>query len=199
MLEQRIQQHFIDAADLQFQAAQALAGPIAAAVQAAVACITAGGKVLACGLGASAAAAQQLAALCVAGFERERPELAALALGADTGLLSAESAFAAQPQAAFARQVRALGQLGDVLLMLSVTGDEPALLAALEAAHERELMVLLLTGRSGGALAQRLRETDVLIGVPHDRPARVREVHTLVLHCLCDGIDAQLLGEEESS
>jgi hypothetical protein len=118
---------------------------------------------------------------------------------ANAGLLSAESAFAAQPQAAFARQVRALGQLGDVLLMLSVTGDEPALLAALEAAHERELMVLLLTGRSGGALAQRLRETDVLIAVPHDRPARVREVHTLVLHCLCDGIDAQLLGEEESS
>jgi len=73
------------------------------------------------------------------------------------------------------------------------------LLAALEAAHERELMVLLLTGRSGGAIAARLRETDVLIAVPHDRPARVREVHTLVLHCLCDGIDAQLLGEEESS
>ncbi|MGE4376627.1 MAG: SIS domain-containing protein [Burkholderiaceae bacterium] len=199
MLEQRIQQHFIDAADLQYQAAQALAAPIAAAVQAVVACLTGGGKVLACGLGASAAAAQQFAALCVAGFERERPELAALALGADAGLLSAESAFAAQPQAAFARQVRALGQLGDVLLMLSVTGDEPALLAALEAAHERELMVLLLTGRNGGAIAARLRETDVLIAVPHDRPARVREVHTLVLHCLCDGIDAQLLGEEESS
>lgn len=199
MLEQRIQQHFIDAADLQYQAAQALAAPIAAAVQAVVACLTGGGKVLACGQGASAAAAQQFAALCVAGFERERPELAALALGADAGLLSAESAFAAQPQAAFARQVRALGQLGDVLLMLSVTGDEPALLAALEAAHERELMVLLLTGRSGGAIAARLRETDVLIAVPHDRPARVREVHTLVLHCLCDGIDAQLLGEEESS
>ena len=80
MLEQRIQQHFIDAADLQYQAAQALAAPIAAAVQAVVACLTGGGKVLACGLGASAAAAQQFAALCVAGFERERPELAALAL-----------------------------------------------------------------------------------------------------------------------
>lgn len=201
MLEQRIQQHFIDSADLKYQAAQALSHPIAAAVQAVLACVTSGGKVLACGNGPSAAEAQQFAAFCVAGFERERPELAALALTADSTLLitaaaggNNNSTDAAQQ---FARQVRALGQAGDVLLALSVTGNDANLLAATEAAHERDMTVVVLTGRTGGKLAALLRETDVLISVPHDRAARVREVHALALHCLCDGVDAQLLGEQE--
>jgi len=197
MLEQRIQQHFIDSADLKYQAAQALSHPIAAAVQAVLACVTSGGKVLACGNGPSAAEAQQFAACCVAGFERDRPELAALALTADSTLLTAA---AGTPDVAqqFARQVRALGQAGDVLLALSVTGNDANLLAAAEAAHERDMTVVVLTGRTGGKLAAMLRETDVLISVPHDRAARVREVHALVLHCLSDGVDAQLLGEQEN-
>ena len=93
--------------------------------------------------------------------------------------------------------MRALGQAGDVLLALSVTGNDANLLAATEAAHERDMTVVVLTGRTGGKLAAMLRETDVLISVPHDRAARVREVHALVLHCLSDGVDAQLLGEQE--
>ena len=201
MLEQRIQQHFIDSADLKYQAAQALSHPIAAAVQAVLACVTSGGKVLACGNGPSAAEAQQFAAFCVAGFERERPELAALALSSDSSLLHATTGAAAgssaDPAQQFARQVRALGQAGDVLLALSVSGNDASLLAATEAAHERDMTVLVLTGRTGGKLAALLRETDVLISVPHDRAARVREVHALVLHCLSDGVDAQLLGEQE--
>ena len=98
-----------------------------------------------------------------------------------------------------ARQVRALGQAGDVLLAVTdgSAGTDAALVEAAQAAHERDMTVIALTGRAGGALAGMLRETDVLIGVPHDRAARVREVHALVLHCLCDGIDAQLLGEQE--
>ncbi|GDY38212.1 SIS domain-containing protein [Acidovorax sp. NB1] len=199
MLEQRIQQHFIDSADLKYQAAQALSHPIAAAVQAVLACVTSGGKVLACGNGPSAAEAQQFAAFCVAGFERERPELAALALTADSTLLTTAAAGGSNDATAqqFARQVRALGQAGDVLLALSVTGNDANLLAATEAAHERDMTVVVLTGRTGGKLAPLLRETDVLISVPHDRAARVREVHALALHCLCDGVDAQLLGEQE--
>lgn len=204
MLEQRIQQHFIDSADLKYQAAQALSHPIAAAVQAVLACVTSGGKVLACGHGPSAAQAQQFAAFCVAGFERERPELAALALSCDSGLLQSGGAASASANGTaadaaqqFARQVRALGQAGDVLLALSVSGNDANLLAATEAAHERDMTVVVLTGRTGGKLAALLRETDVLISVPHDRAARVREVHALALHCLCDGVDAQLLGEQE--
>ena len=205
MLEQRIQQHFIDSADLKYQAAQVLSHPIASAVQAILACVTSGGKVLVCGNGPSAAAAQQFAAFCVAGFERERPELAALELAADSTLLTAGTAGMGGTGATqdvtqlFSRQVRALGQAGDVLLILSVSGSDTNLLAAAEAAHERDMTVLVLTGRTGGKIATLLRETDVSINVPHDRPARVREVHALVLHCLSDGVDAQLLGEQEIS
>ena len=196
MLEQRIQQHFIDSADLKYQAAQALSAPIAAAVQAILACVTSGGKVLACGNGPSAAEAQQFAAFCVAGFERDRPELAAVALTSDSTLLTLAGGGSDGAQQ-FARQVRALGQAGDVLLALSVTGNDANVIAATEAAHERDMTVVILSGRTGGKLAALVRETDVLISVPHDRAARVREIHALVLHCLCDGVDAQLLGEQE--
>ena len=196
MLEQRIQQHFIDSADLKYQAAQALSAPIAAAVQAILACVTSGGKVLACGNGPSAAEAQQFAAFCVVGFERDRPELAAVALTSDSTLLTLAGGGSDGAQQ-FARQVRALGQAGDVLLALSVTGNDANVIAATEAAHERDMTVVILSGRTGGKLAALVRETDVLISVPHDRAARVREVHALVLHCLCDGVDAQLLGEQE--
>ena len=144
------------------------------------------------------AQAQQLAAFCVTGFERERPELAALALVPDALWLAAATTGAGADIAALARQVRALGQAGDLLLAITIVGNEPAMLEAVQAAHERDMTVVALTGRDGGALATLLRETDVQICVPHDRPARVREVHALVLHCLCDGVDAQLLGEQEN-
>jgi D-sedoheptulose 7-phosphate isomerase len=197
MLEQRIQQHFIDSADLKYQAAQALGKPIADAVQALLACVTSGGKILACGNAASATDAQQFAAFCVAGFERERPELAAVALSANAALLTATTTHGDLAQQ-FARQVRALGQAGDVLLALCISGNDANVLAAVDAAHERDMTVIVASGRSGGVLATVLRETDVLICVPDDRPARVREVHALVINCLCDGVDAQLFGEQEA-
>ena len=197
MLEQRIQQHFIDSADLKYQTAQALGKPIADAVQAVLACVTSGGKILACGNGASAADAQQFATFCVAGFERERPELAAVALSANAALLTAAAGNGDLAQQ-FARQVRALGQAGDVLLALCLSGNDANVLAAVHAAHERDMTVIVASGRSAGVLATVLRETDVLICVPHDRAARVREVHALVINCLCDGVDAQLFGEQEN-
>jgi D-sedoheptulose 7-phosphate isomerase len=198
MLEQRIQQHFIDSADLKYQSAQTLCKPVEAAIQALLACVTSGGKVLACGHGASATLAQHFAALFVGRFERERPELAALALNADGAVLTAivRGDEAAQ---VFARQVRALGQAGDVLLVISIAGQEASLLRAIEAAHERDMTVLALTGQGGGPVGQALRETDVQVCVPHERMARIHEVQTLVLHCLCDGVDTQLLGEQELS
>lgn len=197
MLEQQIQQHFIDSADLKYQSAQALSAPISAAVQAMLACITGGGKILVCGAGISAYQAQTFAALCVSGFERDRPELAALALTSDSGYLGTGGSTGQLSNHYVARQVRALGQAGDVLLMLSISGNDVCMLEALDAAHERDMMVVSLTGSTGGALAARMRETDVLINVPHERPARVRETHELVLHCLSAGIDTQLLGEQE--
>ena len=198
MIEQRIQQHFIDSADLKYQAAQSLSKPIAAAVQAVLACVTSGGKVLACGNGGSAADAQHFAAKFVGRFERERPGLGAIALGTDCALLTAV-ADDYDFSLVFAKQVRALGQAGDVLLAISTSGDSANVRAAMEAAHEREMTVVALTGRGGGKMTHALRETDVHICVPHERTARIQEVHLLVLHCICDGVDTQLLGDQENS
>ena len=190
MLDLRIQQHFIDSADLQYQAAETLAKPLDAGVQALMACVTSDGKVLVCGEGSSAALAQYFASLFVGGFERERPELAAIALRHE-GL--GDPAYAS-----LARQVRALGQAGDVLLLLTTNGEEEGLMRALHAAHERDMTVIALTGKGGGAVAKALLETDVHVGVPHDRSVRIREVQQLALHCLCDGVDAQLMGDQDS-
>ena len=198
MLEQRIEQHFIDSADLKYQAAQVLSRPIAAAVQAIMVCVTGGGKVLACGNGGCAAAAALFAAGFVGGFERERPELAAVALASDganiTGVAN-QHAF----RDVFARQVRALGTSGDVLLVLSADGNCANVLHAMEAAHEREMVVVGLTGHGGGKIGEALRDTDVHVCVPHERAARIFEVQVLALHCICDAVDTQLLGEQEET
>ena len=192
MLDLRIQQHFIDSADLHYQVSETLAKPIDAAVQALLASLTGGGKVMVAGLGASFTLAQYLTGLLVGGFERERPGLAAVTLSPDA--LWPPLAAAGD---GLARQVHALGQAGDVLVLISADGGEAAHEQAVAAAHDRDMTVLALTGGSGGALARQLRETDVHVSVPHERMARVREVQQLVLHCLCDGIDTQLLGEQE--
>ena len=199
MQEQRIHQRFIDGADLQYQWAESLARPIAEASQAVLACVTGGGKVLACGNGASGALAQVLVALLVGGFGRPRPELPALALGADAATLSAAAARAGGYDDALAAQVRALGSAGDLLLVLSTNGQAANLLRATEAAHERDMSVVALTGAGGGELGRLLRDTDVQVCVPGEHAARIHEAHLLVLHCLCDGLDQQLLGDEESA
>jgi D-sedoheptulose 7-phosphate isomerase len=197
MLEQRIQQQFFDSADLKYQAAESLTRPIADAVQALVGCITAGGKLLLCGTGVSASDAQHFAAQFVGRFERERPGLAALALTADAAVLTAVADEGDYAQV-FAKQVRALGVPGDVLIALSHQGGSPAVLAAVDAAHEKDMTVVALTGNGGGLLGARLAETDVHICVPHERPVRIQEVHNLVLHCLGDAVDFQLLGEQDT-
>jgi D-sedoheptulose 7-phosphate isomerase len=196
MFEQRIEQQFIDSADLKYQAAQLLSKPIAAAVQAILASVTSGGKVLACGNGGSAADAQHFAAEFVGRYERERPELAAIALTTDSSILTA-IANDYDFNAIFAKQVRALGGAGDVLLAISTSGNSANVLAAIESAHERDMVVVALTGKGGGKIGQVLRETDVHISVPHERTARIQEVHLLALHCICDGVDTQLLGDQE--
>ena len=194
MLQQRIQQHFIDSADLKYQAAPLLSQPIADAVQALMACVTSGGKVLSCGNGGSAADAQHFSAEFVGRFERERPELAAIALTTDSSILTA-IANDYDFTHVFSRQVRALGQPGDVLLAITTSGNSANVLAAIEAAHERDMVVIGLSGRGGGKMVQALRDTDVHICVPHERTARIQEVHLLTLHCLCDAVDTLLLGD----
>ena len=193
-LVDRICQHFEDSAELKRAAAAQLAGPIAQAVEMLTAALAADRKLLVCGNGGSAADSQHMAAELVGRFERERPELAAIALSTDTSALTAVANDYGFEQV-FAKQVRALGREGDVLVAISTSGQSANVLAAVHAAHERGLSVVALTGRGGGRIGAALQSTDLHLCVPHDRTARIQEVHLLIIHCLCDGIDASLLGD----
>jgi D-sedoheptulose 7-phosphate isomerase len=195
MSVERIQQHFRDSAALKLAAMETLAVPIAAAVDTMFAALANSNKILACGNGGSAADAQHFAAELIGRFERERPGLPALALTTDASVLTAVANDYAYEQV-FAKQVRALGQPGDVLLAITTSGNSANVLAAIEEAHEREMIVIALTGKGGGAVNAALADTDIHLCVPAERTARIQEVHLLTIHCLCDGIDAMLMGED---
>ena len=195
---QRIAEDLKQSARSLERAVGACAPALAAASELVSAAFREGRGVLLFGNGGSAADAQHIAAEFVGRFERERPELGAIALTTDSSILTAV-ANDYDYNRIFSKQVRALGQPGDVLLALSTSGNSANVLAAIEAAHEREMSVVALTGRGGGKMAGVLRETDVHIRVPHERTARIQEVHLLTLHCICDGVDAQLLGDQEPS
>jgi D-sedoheptulose 7-phosphate isomerase len=194
-LVSRISEHFIESAQTKLSSTESLAAPIADAIELMVSSLMANGKILACGNGGSAADAQHFAAELVGRYERERPELAAIALTVDTSILTAignDYGF----EHVFSKQVRALGQPNDILLALSTSGNSGNVIEAVRAAHEREMRVVALTGRGGGRMAEVLTERDIHICVPAERTARIQEVHLLTLHCLCDGIDCMLLGTE---
>jgi len=195
MLEQRIQQQFFDSADVKYAAAEVLTRPVGDAAQILLNCITSGGKVLACGNGGSAGDAQHFAAELVGRFERERPGLPAISLATDTSILTAVGNDYGYEHV-FSKQVQALGQPGDVLLAISTSGNSGNVIAAIEAAHEKDMTVIALTGKGGGRIGTLLAGEDIHICVPHDRTARIQEIHLLVIHCLCDAIDVSLLGEE---
>ncbi|MDB5839135.1 MAG: Phosphoheptose isomerase [Herminiimonas sp.] len=193
MINQRILEHFNESAELKIQAAAQLAPVIAQAVELMFTALSNGNKILACGNGGSAADCQHFAAELVGRFERERLPLPGIALTTDTSIMTAvgnDYSF----KDIFSKQVQAFGQAGDVLLALSTSGNSANVVAAIEAALERDMRIVALTGKGGGAIARQLTEADVHICVPHDRTARIQEVHLLAIHCLCDGIDVALFG-----
>jgi len=191
----RIRGHFAASVKLKQEAAEALAPAIARAASLMTDCLFSDGKILSCGNGGSASDAQHFSAELVGRFERERPELPAISLSTDTSLLTAVANDYAFEQV-FAKQVRALGAKGDVLLAISTSGNSPNIVAAIAAAHEREMRVVALTGKGGGRAGELLVAEDVHVCVPHERTMRIQEVHLLIIHCLCDAIDATLLGDE---
>jgi D-sedoheptulose 7-phosphate isomerase len=192
---QRIRAHFTESAELKLAAVNGLAPLIARAAGLMTECLLADGKLLACGNGGSAADAQHFAAEMVGRFERERPELPAIALTTDSSILTAIANDYDFAQI-FSKQVRALGRAGDVLLAISTSGNSGNVCAAIAAAHEREMRVVALTGKGGGKMNELLGEDDVHVCVPHATTTRIQEVHLLAIHCLCDAIDTSLLGDE---
>jgi len=191
----RVRRHFKESAQTKLDAMEALAAPIASAAEQMAKCLLANGKILSCGNGGSAADAQHFSGELLNRFERERPPLAAIALTTDTSTLTAIANDYDFDQV-FAKQITALGQSGDMLLAISTSGNSRNILRAIDAAHERELRVVALTGRGGGEIAKHLGAQDVHICVPHAQTPRIQEVHLLAIHCLCDGIDTLLLGAE---
>lgn len=192
----RITHHFNDSAATKQKAVEVMAAPLASAVETFVNSLTNGGKILACGNGGSAGDCQHFAAELVGRFERERPGLAAIALTTDTSAITAIGNDYSYDEV-FSKQVHALGQPGDILLAISTSGNSRNVIKAIEAAHERDMTIVALTGKGGGKMGALLRETDTHLCVPHDKTARIQEVHILAIHCLCDGIDLMLLGEED--
>ena len=195
-LEARVAAHFADSAKLKQESAVLLAAPIARAAALMADALRAGGKILSCGNGGSAGDAQHFAAELVNRFERERPPLAALSLATDTSALTSIANDYSYEQV-FEKQLRALGRRGDVLLAITTSGNSASVLAAVRAARELGVRTVALTGNGGGRLAPLLGADDVHICVPHQRTVRIQEVHLLALHCLCDGIDAQLYGDKK--
>jgi D-sedoheptulose 7-phosphate isomerase len=192
----RISRQFNDSAQTKLAAVDSMAAPLAGAIEVMTQCLLNNGKILACGNGGSAADAQHFAAELVNRFEMERPPLAAIALTTDSSTLTSIANDYDYLQV-FSKQVRALGQAGDVLLAISTSGNSPNVIDAIAAAHERDMRVVALTGKNGGRIGELLADEDVHLCVPADRTARIQEVHLLALHCLCDGIDCLLLGVEE--
>lgn len=187
----RINELFASSIQTKQNAQEVLPKSIAAAGQLMTTALQAGNKIMACGNGGSAADAQHFAAELLNRFERERPELAGIALTTDSSTLTSIANDYAYKEI-FAKQVRGLGRSGDVLLAISTSGNSPNVLQAIHAAHTKNIKVVVLSGKDGGEIAQHLKESDVEIRVPATSTARIQEVHLLVLHCLCDQIDNEL-------
>lgn len=190
---QRILKHFEESIEVKRESMSMLGNAIASATESMTAALNGGGKILSCGNGGSAGDAQHFSAEMLNRFERERPGLPAIALTTDSSTLTAIANDYAYEQI-FSKQILALGNANDCLLAISTSGNSPNVLAAVHAAHEKKMRIVALTGRDGGPIAQALKDADIEIRVPSMRTARIQEVHLVVIHCLCDGIDQAILG-----
>jgi D-sedoheptulose 7-phosphate isomerase len=194
-LHHRVAQHFAESIETKMRSAESMGPSIHRAAEVMLECLLAGGKILSCGNGGSAGDAQHFSAELLNRFEKERPGLPAIAISTDTSTLTA-IANDYDFNEIFSKQVSALGNAGDVLLAISTSGNSKNVLTAIDAAHERGMKVVAMTGRDGGTIAAALGVHDTEIRVPSERTARIQEVHLVVIHCLCDLIDTHLFGGE---
>ncbi|MBL4743474.1 MAG: phosphoheptose isomerase [Cycloclasticus sp.] len=194
-LQERIYQHFTDSIQTKHEALELLAAPIESAAQLIVQSLLDNGKVLTCGNGGSAGDAQHFSSEMLNRFERERPSLPAIALSTDTSTITSIANDYSYDQI-FSKQLRALGQAGDILLAYTTSGNSGNVVEAIKAAHDREMNIIIVTGKDGGTIASQalLKETDIELRVPSNSTARIQEVHLVITHCLCDLIDYQLFG-----
>jgi len=194
-LVERIHQHFVESIELQQSTSDLLSVPTAAAAELLVGALMADHKILVCGNGGSAADAQRFVSELLGRFERERPELAAIALTTNNSIITSignDFDF----DMIFSKQIRGLGRPGDVLLAISTSGNSENIVEAIHAAHDRQMPVIALTGKDGGKVGEMVSGDDILLIVPSNRTARIQEIHLLLLHALCDAVDFILLDGE---
>jgi|TARA_B100000745_G_scaffold123670_2_gene80344 DnaA initiator-associating protein len=197
MLE-RIKSNFTASIQTKIAAADALPEQVKKAGDMMVAALLEGHKVLSCGNGGSAGDSQHFSSELLNRFERERPSLPAIALTTDTSTLTSIANDYSYNEI-FAKQVRALGQPGDILLAISTSGNSRNVINAMEAALSRDMTIVTLSGKDGGEMAGLLGANDCEIRVPSDVTARIQEVHLLIIHCLCDYIDETLFGDNQNA
>ena len=193
-LQDRIRRHFNNSIETKMRSLELLAPVIQQAASVMVNSLLKEGKILSCGNGGSAGDSQHFSSELLNRFERERRPLPAIALSTDTSTLTSIANDYSFDEV-FSKQVKALGRDSDVLLAISTSGNSSNVLEAIKAAHEREMAVVALTGKEGGAMRPILRKEDVEVCVPSSVTARIQEVHLLVIHCFCDLIDTQLFGD----
>ena len=192
-LQDRIINHFSDSIQTQQDAMTYLCELIEYASQRMVATLLNDKKILTCGNGRSATSTQLLSSAMLNQFERDRPSLPTIALTTDTAAITA-IANSYHFDDVFAKQLRALGQSGDILVVYTDDNNSANIAKAITTAHDKDISVIALTGNNGGMIAQLLYETDIEIRVPSNSNARIQEIHILITHCLCDLIDHQLFG-----
>lgn len=195
-LTQRIKQHFADSIQTKSHTAAELSDIIAGAGELLAQCLLNGHKILTCGNGGSACDAQHFSSELLNRYESERPSLPAIALTTDTATLTA-IANDYHYNDVFVKQIKALGQSGDILIAITTSGNSANVIAAVDTAHERNMQVIALTGKDGGTLTNHLSPDDIELRIPSNTTARIQESHLLIIHCLCDAIDHQLFSTED--
>ncbi|MFN3234696.1 MAG: phosphoheptose isomerase [Gammaproteobacteria bacterium] len=188
---ERVKQHFSNSIETKIHSVDILAEPICKAADMMVSALLKDRKILACGNGGSACDAMHFSGEMLNRFETERPALPAIALSADTSTITSIANDYSYDDI-FAKQIRALGHECDILLMMTTSGNSKNLLTAIDAAHEKSMTIVALTGRDGGMVAEKLSGSDIEIRVPSEKTARIQETHILIIHCLCDLIDTKL-------
>ncbi len=193
-MTENIKNAFTESIQTKIEAADTLPETIERAGNLLVNSLVEGGKVMVCGNGTSAALAQHFSSKMLNRFERERPSLPSIALTSDNISFSEIAADCGLAQV-YAKQVNALGNAGDILVVISPEGNEPNIISAIEAALNRDLLIVALSGKDGGSIAGLVSSNDVEVRVPSNNTSRIHEVHMLIIHTLCDYIDSSLFGE----